>query len=185
MSADLIARLIEAGTPAELVAEVAMKLARAEAASEVLEQRRAKDRERKKAPRNSEESAEVRGTVGSPSPEVFPHTPFPNPNPIPPAPKGASPQKIMAAWNEMAERTGLPAVKSLTSDRLRRLKARIGDHGESGLLDAIQAVGKSKFCRGENDRGWRADFDFLLQPKSCVRLIEGSYGNNRNERLTV
>ncbi|WP_288935602.1 hypothetical protein, partial [uncultured Sphingomonas sp.] len=46
MSTDLIARLIEAGTPAALVAEVAMLAARADAAGEKLEGRRAADRER-------------------------------------------------------------------------------------------------------------------------------------------
>jgi len=33
----------------------------------------------------------------------------------------------------------------------------------------------SAFCRGENDRGWRADLDFLCQPKSFNGLIEGKY----------
>lgn len=47
MSAALIAKLIEAGTPAELVAEVAMELSRAQAAAEILEQRRKHERERK------------------------------------------------------------------------------------------------------------------------------------------
>lgn len=59
MSAALLAKLIEAGTPTELVAEVAMELARAQAVEELVEKRRAKDRERKRAPRNSVESTEV------------------------------------------------------------------------------------------------------------------------------
>ena len=70
MSAALIERLIEAGTPAALVAEVAVELARAQAAVEVLESRKAKDRERKRGstefhgtPRNSTEGAEIRPEV--------------------------------------------------------------------------------------------------------------------------
>jgi hypothetical protein len=59
VSAVLITKLIEAGTPAELVAEVAMELARAQAAADILLQRRAKDRERKRTPRNSTESEEI------------------------------------------------------------------------------------------------------------------------------
>lgn len=42
----LLARLIAAGTPADLVAEVALELARAQAAQEAIERRRANDRER-------------------------------------------------------------------------------------------------------------------------------------------
>lgn len=66
MSAELLRKLIEAGTPAELVAEVAMELGRAQAAAELLEQRRAKDRERKRLPRKSEESLESAETHGTP-----------------------------------------------------------------------------------------------------------------------
>jgi 5-methylcytosine-specific restriction endonuclease McrA len=46
VSADLLKRLIEAGTPAELIAEVAMLAARADADRELIESRRAKDRDR-------------------------------------------------------------------------------------------------------------------------------------------
>ena len=45
MTADLLTRLIEAGTPATLVAEVAMLAARADAAGEAIEKRRAVDRD--------------------------------------------------------------------------------------------------------------------------------------------
>lgn len=47
MNAALLQKLIEAGTPAELVAEVAMELSRAQAAVEILETRRRNERERK------------------------------------------------------------------------------------------------------------------------------------------
>lgn len=73
MSAALLTKLIEAGTPAALVAEVAAELARAQAAVEILETRKAKDRQRKRTalnsgeihgtPRKSEEVAEIHGTV--------------------------------------------------------------------------------------------------------------------------
>lgn len=76
MSAALIAKLISAGTPAELIAEVAMELAHAQAVQNAAERRKAKDRERKRFPRNSTEAAEC---AESPSPfEVSPGNPLPN-----------------------------------------------------------------------------------------------------------
>jgi len=81
MSAALLAKLIEAGTPVDLVGEVAMELARAQALQEVVEQRRAKDRERKRNPRNSEESVETPEIQEQGSPEVSPlASPLPNPS---------------------------------------------------------------------------------------------------------
>ena len=41
--------------------------------------------------------------------------------------------------------------------------------------EACRRMASSAFCRGENDRGWRADLDFLCQPKSFNGLIEGKY----------
>jgi hypothetical protein len=94
MSAALIAKLLEAGTPAELVAEVAMELARAQAAVETTERRRDKDRERKRALRNSTESEEgaEQGSL-----EVSPlASPFPKPSKSAPY----NPPKIMAEKQE-------------------------------------------------------------------------------------
>jgi hypothetical protein len=68
MNAALLAKLIEAGTPADLVAEVAVELGRAHAAQEILEKRRAKDRERKSIPRNSTETPENAENAETPSP---------------------------------------------------------------------------------------------------------------------
>lgn len=59
MSADIIQKLLEAGTPAALVAEVAMEFGRLTGLAEIVEKRREKDRERKRRlPRNSTESTE-------------------------------------------------------------------------------------------------------------------------------
>jgi hypothetical protein len=85
MSAALLARLIEAGTPAELVGEVAMELAKAQAVADILEQRKAKDRERKRLPRTSAESEETAEIQEQGFPEVSPPAP-PLPNPSNTAP---------------------------------------------------------------------------------------------------
>lgn len=84
----LIEKLIEAGTPAALVAEVAIELAKAEAATQLLESRRSKDRERKRAtppvPRNSTESSETPEFQEPPDKERFQTSK--EINPIPPSP---------------------------------------------------------------------------------------------------
>lgn len=85
------------------------------------------------------------------------------------------PEHVVEAWNEMAGRLGLPVVKTLTSTRRRSLTARLREHPIDHWTEAIGAIERSPFLCGENDRGWRADFDFLLQPKSFAKLIEGSY----------
>lgn len=74
MSTALLTKLLEAGTPVELIAEVAMELGRARAAAELLEQRRAKDRQRKRVPRKSAESVESAETHTPPKEVSNPHS---------------------------------------------------------------------------------------------------------------
>jgi hypothetical protein len=59
MSACLVSRLFAAGTPPELVAEVAMEFGRLQGMADLVEKRREKDRVRKRSlPRNSTDSTE-------------------------------------------------------------------------------------------------------------------------------
>lgn len=88
-------------------------------------------------------------------------------------------QAIVDAWQAMAGRSGLPPIRLMTKGREAALRQRIADVGAAVLMEAIVAVERSAFCRGENDRGWRADFDFVLQPKSLAKLLEHGYPSRR------
>lgn len=89
------------------------------------------------------------------------------------------PQDVVDAWNELADRKGLRKAVKLTEQRKRQIHARIRQNSLEEWQEALAAVERSRFCCGENDRGWRADLDFLLQPKSFTRLIEGFYDGAR------
>lgn len=82
---------------------------------------------------------------------------------------------IVDAWNELAEAKGLAKVVRVTDTRRKQIQARIKEYEPDDWSKALTAIYKSKFLCGENDRGWKADFDFLLQPKSFVKLVEGAY----------
>ena len=86
-----------------------------------------------------------------------------------------SPADAMAVYNDIAAQLKLPIARRLTPGRTRALKARLAEHGEAGWTAACAALRTSPLCQGHNDRGWRADLDFVAQSKSCQRLIEGTY----------
>lgn len=85
-------------------------------------------------------------------------------------------------WNDMADQAGLARVAHLSDQRRAKLRQRLKTLGSReawhGLLERVYG---SPFCRGENDRGWRADFDFVLQEKSFNRLLEGFYATRPPE----
>lgn len=86
-----------------------------------------------------------------------------------------SKMEILEAWDRRMVPLGFPAVRKMTAQRERQLKARLKDSTIEDWQRAMDALERSPFLRGDNDRGWRADFDFLLQPKSFTKLIEGAY----------
>jgi hypothetical protein len=84
--------------------------------------------------------------------------------------------EALNCYRIVAERRGLPLVVKLTAERRRKLLARLREHGLDDWKTAMRNLDESPHCRGENDRGWRANLDFCLQPTSFVKLLEGAYG---------
>jgi hypothetical protein len=84
-------------------------------------------------------------------------------------------REVVAAWNTMAQETGLAPVRSLTKDRRSRLKQRLREHSVGEIVRAIGKVGRSGFCHGAGTSRWVADFDWLLKPESMRRALDGNY----------
>lgn len=87
-----------------------------------------------------------------------------------------SEQEIIECWNDLAERTGLAKIKVMNDKRRNTLRKRIKEcpDVETWAL-AFRNIEQSSFLLGDNDRGWQANFDFLLQPTSFMKIIEGNY----------
>ena len=85
------------------------------------------------------------------------------------------PEHVLEAYNAVAERCGLSKAR-MTPERRKKLNGFVKRHSIDDITEAIHGLETSPFLRGDNDRGWKADFDFLLQPKSFTKLIEGTYG---------
>ena len=84
--------------------------------------------------------------------------------------------EAMEAWNQLASDLSLPTITKFSANRRSKLAARLRDCGGiDGWRSALAKIRGSPFCRGDNDRGWKADFDFLLQESSFIKLMEGRY----------
>jgi uncharacterized protein YdaU (DUF1376 family) len=92
-----------------------------------------------------------------------------------PTDKPLTKTEVIEAWQTRMVPQGFPEIRKMTGQRERQLRARLRDSTLDEWMQAMSALERSAFCRGENDRGWRADFDFLLQPKSFTKLLEGAY----------
>ena len=89
--------------------------------------------------------------------------------------------EAVEVYNAMAETAGLPRCQSLTEKRKTALKKRMNEcGGMEGWRVAMDKVAASAFLTGAGDRGWRANFDFVLQQQSFTKLMEGTYDDRKS-----
>ena len=124
-------------------------------------------------------------------------TPTPSPSPTPTPTQNsttieepqACPQERTAArkkldlppfallWNEKVAGTPLKTIRVWNAGRDRLVKARLAEEGDLGLWGrAMEHLAASPHHRGENDRGWVADVDFLLQAGQYPRWLDLAHG---------
>lgn len=84
------------------------------------------------------------------------------------------PEHVVEAWNAMAETCGLPKAK-LTPNRRPKLRTFVKRNSVDDITEAIWKIPQSDFLCGRNDRAWKADLDFLLNPSKFPKILEGSY----------
>lgn len=91
-------------------------------------------------------------------------------------------QLALDAYNQIAQAHGMPLVIKLTDARRAKLKRRLIDCGSlDGWYEICRKVQRTPFLHGNNGRGWRADFDFLLQEQSFNRVREGYYDGGKGK----
>lgn len=85
-------------------------------------------------------------------------------------------QEIMEGWNELASQCGLSPIIALNAKRRIQIRSRLREYPDIESWQAVfRNLRNTPWLLGDNEKGWRADFDFLLQPKSFLKLLENSY----------
>jgi hypothetical protein len=93
-------------------------------------------------------------------------------------------ESIVEKWNRAAQEMGLPQVRSITPQRKKKIAARMREP-EFHMGRIIEKIMRSNFLRGENDRGWTVNFDFVIRSEdSYTRILEGMYGNKKQGKRT-
>ncbi len=96
---------------------------------------------------------------------------------------------LASLWNEIADQK-FPRVKFLSEKRRKKCKARFDENPRIEFwTEVITKINQSDFCKGLGDRGWVANFDFLIAPDTAAKALEGTYDNrkgfNTNKTLAI
>jgi len=99
-----------------------------------------------------------------------------------PNPKNSSltETKIITAWNDFAIKNSLSQIKTITKSRKRKLETRFLE-SDFELDKILETAGMQKFLKGDNQRGWRMDFDFIIEnDTNYIKILEGKYNNGHS-----
>jgi len=93
--------------------------------------------------------------------------------------KEIRPEEFANVWNRL--RGKLPKVERFTESRKKKVKTRMNE----GLTlerfaEAVENCTTKPFLRGDNDDGWTATFDWLVEnDKNLEKAINNPYGSNK------
>jgi hypothetical protein len=103
---------------------------------------------------------------------------------------------LLNIWNEIFSEK-LPKITKITEQRKAKINSRLplweklaeerNCDIETLLTEVFNKIKDSKFLLGDNDRGWRADFDWFIQSdKQTMKILEGGYENveTKKQELT-
>lgn len=84
------------------------------------------------------------------------------------------------AWNELTS-APIAKVQQITSKRRRHIHARLEELPLTEWRLVFARIEASSFCRGQNDRGWTASFDWVIGSADvAVKVLEGKYDDRKS-----
>ena len=108
--------------------------------------------------------------------------PEPEPEPEPEEEKNQIPL-LLNSWNSFAEMLNLNQVIKLTEKRILWVRQRLKEK-EFDLDLIFENIRQSKFLLGDNDRGWKVDFDFIFGNKNnYIKILEGKYDDKNKKGI--
>ena len=78
-----------------------------------------------------------------------------------------------------------PRVKVISGKREKEILARLDTYSMEDMEMVFRNAESSSFMKGKNDRGWSANFDWMMNEDSFVKILEGNYiSKGRKESAT-
>lgn len=94
---------------------------------------------------------------------------------------GSKPQVLVDAWNVLCP--NLPRVGVVSDKRVVKVKARLKQAPIEYWKAVFTKMNTTPFLKGENDRGWKATFDWIInQIENADKVLSGAYDSAPKRR---
>ena len=89
---------------------------------------------------------------------------------------------IVKIFNEKC--FNLSKIKKVTDKRKKAIDKFLKEYTQEQFEEICIKANESNFLTGKNERGWKADFDFLLRTDKATSILEGKYDNIKSNKVT-
>ena len=86
-------------------------------------------------------------------------------------------QAVVRLFNETC--TSFSKVTAVSADRKKHISARLKQYGAEKIKLVFQKAEASRFLKGENNRKWKANFDWLINETNFAKVLDGNYDDKR------
>ncbi len=88
-------------------------------------------------------------------------------------------KQIINSFNSICK--SYPKVNKLSEARKKTIKARFNNgYDYQDFINLFEMAEQSEFLKGENNRSWQANFDWLIKDANMAKVLDGNY-NNKTE----
>ena len=77
----------------------------------------------------------------------------------------------------------MPQVQKLTEKRNKSIDNFLKDFSIEQFEEICKIANVSEFLTGNNDRNWKADFDFVMRIDKATAILEGKYSQKKRDKL--
>ena len=74
--------------------------------------------------------------------------------------------------------TNLAQIQKLTDKRNKSIDNFLKEFTVEQFEQICQLANRNEFLTGNNDRNWKADFDFIMRVDKATNILEGKYDNS-------
>lgn len=79
----------------------------------------------------------------------------------------------------------LPTLQKLTDKRKTSINKFLKEFNVEQFQQICINANDSDFLTGNNERGWKADFDFIIRPDKAIKILEEQYNNKKRTSMSV
>ncbi|NLJ37636.1 MAG: hypothetical protein GX432_02615 [Candidatus Atribacteria bacterium] len=51
------------------------------------------------------------------------------------------------------------------------------------MISVLRMAGESDFLNGKSEKGWKANFEWIMRPENFIKIMEGNYENKTKQTM--